>query len=172
MEFQYIFCTVITVTWKDMVKKESRKIGLDERDAQDRKKWRAGIATWKEWKSATPRKREKVDYNKWWWWWWWWWWSLSSTISFHKKWTLIIKYNTPKKRRKKSYKYIIVHVTLLCDNMNWGRGTRTNYIVTNSQDMMDESLWNAFHKRCGGPPWRMLQPSSVPPPLLKQFNSS
>ena len=38
------------MTWKDMVKKESRKIGLDERDAQDRKKWRAGIATWKEWK--------------------------------------------------------------------------------------------------------------------------
>ena len=25
------------MTWKDMVKKESRKIGLDERDAQDRK---------------------------------------------------------------------------------------------------------------------------------------
>ena len=36
------------MTWKDMVKKESRKIGLDERDAQDRKKWRTGIATWKE----------------------------------------------------------------------------------------------------------------------------
>ena len=36
------------MTWKDMVKRESRKIGLDERDAQDRKKWRAGIATWKE----------------------------------------------------------------------------------------------------------------------------
>ena len=31
---------------------------MDERDAQDRKKWRAGIATWKELKSATPRKRE------------------------------------------------------------------------------------------------------------------
>ena len=36
------------MTWKDIVKKESRKIGLDERDAQDRKKWRASIATWKE----------------------------------------------------------------------------------------------------------------------------
>ena len=36
------------MTWKDMAKKESRKIGLDERDAQDRKKWRAGIATWRE----------------------------------------------------------------------------------------------------------------------------
>ena len=36
------------MTWKDMVKKESRKIGMDERDAQDRKKWRTGIATWKE----------------------------------------------------------------------------------------------------------------------------
>ena len=31
------------MTWKDMV-----KIGLDERHAQDRKKCRAGIATWKE----------------------------------------------------------------------------------------------------------------------------
>ena len=39
-------------------------IGLDERDEQDRKKWRAGIATWKEWKSATPFKRETIDYNK------------------------------------------------------------------------------------------------------------
>ena len=36
------------MTWKDMVKKESQKIGLDERDAQDQKKWRAGIATWRE----------------------------------------------------------------------------------------------------------------------------
>ena len=36
------------ISWKDMVKKEIRKIGLDERDAQDRMKWRTGIATWKE----------------------------------------------------------------------------------------------------------------------------
>ena len=36
------------MTWKDMVKRESGKIGLVERDAQDRKKWRAGIVTWKE----------------------------------------------------------------------------------------------------------------------------
>ena len=31
-----------------MVKKDSRKIGLEEHDAQDRKKWRDGVAAWNE----------------------------------------------------------------------------------------------------------------------------
>ena len=54
------------MTWKDMVKKESQDIMLDEEDAQDRKKWGSGIAIY-EWKSATPRIRGKIfDYNKLW----------------------------------------------------------------------------------------------------------
>ena len=36
------------ITWKDMVKKESSKVGLNEEDAKDRKKWKEGLSSWPE----------------------------------------------------------------------------------------------------------------------------
>ena len=36
------------ITWKDMVKKESSKVGLNEEDARDRKKWKEGVSSWRE----------------------------------------------------------------------------------------------------------------------------
>ena len=36
------------VSWKDMVKKECRRVGLKEEDAQDRKKCGEGVSSWRE----------------------------------------------------------------------------------------------------------------------------
>ena len=36
------------MTWKNMVKKESIKIGLKEENALDKKRWRFGIMSWNE----------------------------------------------------------------------------------------------------------------------------
>ena len=34
------------IAWKDMVKKESSKVGLNKEDAQNKKKWKEGVSSW------------------------------------------------------------------------------------------------------------------------------
>ena len=36
------------LSWKELVMKASQKLGLGVEDAEDRRKWRAGVMSWKE----------------------------------------------------------------------------------------------------------------------------
>ena len=36
------------LSWKEVVMKASQKLGLGVEDAEDRRKWRAGVMLWKE----------------------------------------------------------------------------------------------------------------------------